>query len=90
LSRCGARRIERPVRLNDHRPRARGTVSPSVSGNVIDRVRRYLRRVDQDISGLDEGSVGEIVALVVVHDRTEVGVGVADINCCRIAALNVD
>ena len=64
--------------------------SPSVSGNVIDRVRRYLRRVDQDISGLDEGSVGEIVALVVVHDRTEVGVGVADINCCRIAALNVD
>jgi hypothetical protein len=52
LSRCGARRIERPVRLNDHRPRARGTVSPSVSGNVIDRVRRYLRRVDRDISGL--------------------------------------
>ena len=40
--------------------------------DVIDRVRRYLRRVDQDISGLDEGSVGEIVALVVVHDRTEV------------------
>jgi hypothetical protein len=52
LSRCGARRIERPVRLNDHRPRARGTVSPSVSGNVIDRVRRYLRRVDQDISAM--------------------------------------
>jgi pyruvoyl-dependent arginine decarboxylase (PvlArgDC) len=39
-----------------------------------------LRRVDQDISGLDEGSVGEIVALVVVHDHTEVGVGVADIS----------
>ena len=72
MSRCGTRRIERPVRLNDHRPRARGTVSPSVSAHVIDRVRRYLRRVDQDISGLDEGSVGEIVALVVVHDRTEV------------------
>ena len=54
MNRCGARRIERPVRLNDHRPRARARVAPGIGGDVVDGVGRFLRRIDQNISGQSE------------------------------------
>ena len=54
MNRCGARRIERPVRLNDHLPRARARVAPGIGGDVVDGVGRFLRRIDQNISGQSE------------------------------------
>jgi hypothetical protein len=54
LNRCGARRIERPVRLNDHRRRARARVAPGFGGDVVAGVGRFFRRIDQNISGQSE------------------------------------
>jgi hypothetical protein len=66
---------------------------PLLRSDVVDVVGRYVRRVDQDVSGqsaVDEGAVRQIVALVVVHDSPQVGVGIANVDSGRIAALNVD
>jgi hypothetical protein len=44
--------------LNDQSAGARARVAPGVGGYVVDRVRRYLRRIDPDVSGqnaVDEG-----------------------------------
>ena len=54
---------------------------------------RRLRRIDQNISrerSVDEGAVRQVVALVVMHDGTKVGVGVANVDSSRVAALDVD
>jgi hypothetical protein len=80
-------------RLNNDRASARGGVAPGVGGDVVDGVSCHLRRVDQNISrenAVDENPVGQIVALVVGHDCAKVGVGVADMDGRRIAALYVD
>ena len=45
--------------FDDHRPGAGGCISQGVGGYVVDCVRRYLRPVDQDVSGqntIDEWS----------------------------------
>jgi hypothetical protein len=79
--------------LNDNRAGARRRVAPGVRGHVVDRICRYLRRVDQNISrenAVDECPIRQIVALVVVHDCAKVGVGVANVDCCRIVALDAD
>jgi len=47
-----------------------------------------LRRVDQDVSGqnpVDERSVGQVVALIVMHNRTEIGVRITNIDSGGIA-----
>jgi hypothetical protein len=36
----------------DHRPRARA--APGIGGDVVDGVGRFLRRIDQNISGQSE------------------------------------
>lgn len=36
--------------FDDHRPGAGGCISQGVGGYVVDRVRRYLRRVDLNAS----------------------------------------
>ena len=68
-------------------------ITPGVGGDVVDGVGGYLRCVDQNISRegtVDEGAVRQIVALVVMHDCAEIGVGVADVDGGGIATLDVD
>ena len=65
---------------------------PLVRSDVVDVVGRYVRRVDQDVSGkdtVDEGAIREIVTLVVVHDCAKVGVGVANVDIGWIIARRV-
>jgi hypothetical protein len=79
--------------FDDNCPGARGSIAPSVGSYVVDRVRSYLRCVDQDISGqytIDESPIGEIITLVVLLDCTKVGVGGANVYDRGVAALDAD
>ena len=79
--------------LNNNRPGARARVAPGVGGDVVDGVGCHLRGVDDDVArkrAVQECFVAEIVALVVVHDCAEVGVGVADMDYRGIVSLDVD
>jgi hypothetical protein len=39
--------------LNDQSAGARRRIAPGISGHVVDSVRRYLRSINQDVSGKD-------------------------------------
>jgi hypothetical protein len=78
LNRWGRRRG-----VDDNCAGAGGGIAPGVGGDVVDSVGRYLRRVDQDVSGqdaVDECPVRQIVALVVMHDGAEVHVGICGLG----------
>ena len=54
--------------LNNNCPGACRCIAPSIGCDVVDGVGCHLRCVDQNISrerSVDEGSIGQIVALVV-------------------------
>ena len=79
--------------MNYYGSRARARIAPGVGGDVVDGVGRYLRCVDQDISrenAVEERFIAEIMGLVVGHDGAKVGVGIADMDCRWIVALDVD
>ena len=63
---------------------------PGVGGDVVDGVGGHLRCVDDDVArqrAVQECLIAQRVALIVSHDCTEVGIGVADVDGGRIAAL---
>ena len=80
-------------RLDNNCAGAGRGVALSVGSNVVDGVGGDLRRVDEDVAderAIQKCFVAEVMALVVVHDCAELGVGVADVDRCGIAALDVD
>ena len=74
--------------VDDHGASACARVAPGVGCIVVNRIGRCLRRIDQDVSGqnpVDERSVGQVVALIVMHNRTEIGVRITNIDSGGIA-----
>jgi hypothetical protein len=75
--------------LDDDRASARGGVAPRVCDDVVDRVRCYLRRVDQDVAhecAVQKCFVAKIMTLVVGDDGAEVGVGITNVDNGRDVA----
>src|SRR5664279_587915 len=79
--------------LHNHGAVTGAGVAPGISCNVVDGVRCHLRCVDDDVAhegAVQKCFVAEIMPLVVPYDRAEIGVGVTDVDGCRISALDVD